>query len=1338
MGWKHANMRQGDRYQDAVAAWRAMEMLIDEALPVGVRALSFEDGDDLWDDIIEEVERPEGAIGSSRTQVKSTQQAIERKDFVQLLAQLPEGGLRCLILPRPVRVTNAGDLGQLSSLCKRCKGETISPSRILNYLTEEHMHWLTVMRDAMPNESDENRIAALGRLSIEFPGDTEDVVRLASMRLAFFFSDGCAAYPVLLDLLAQCGTPDHRIAASYLWRELTSRLPSVSAGEPRSARQARTQLLAGLNYSICAARPLQGLAGGQAWNAGVTTEAVRVPARSVESGTQYPPEELVKAAIDGDDHQLIGFSGPVGAGKTTLILHLIRDRVGIEQREPAQAVPVLLRPHPSNAEFVAYDAFIDRDLQDRVLSAPHLKKLVFIDALDEAKATRQDGLRDAIRRMLARPDIVACVIAARSWVFTGWPAVRKFDLVDWSTEEAQQFLDAWSRFDAGAVAIVRKCVHAPDLLVNPLTATFLVVVAREEPDALESRYKLFNAVTARLFLDWIQVRGEGGSSSFWEDARSGLEDLARCALQREDGAVSVAEISTVLTPVVGPVVARRAIELSERMLGLLVPDGDGKYRFVYRWIAEYLVGDCAGRENGPDVISSEAVQGVEIARHAVGSIVHHHGIDVAIWGLQQTLSELNSSPGMRGIGLETVIVASRVALDLGEAVAGIAPLIAEVLFQRLVDESSTWVSEEVAPLVMEHAARGGPVWSQLRVKLECHIEDTRRAAAAWLSAHPPTDPDEAVALLLHRDPSVRAVAIDFIGYLLRPEEAESLLVSMLSDQGWQMGVDAPAYRAARVLRPRLVSRQSNEEPIPYIRQILASRQQIPSMAAAVALPPAIDTKEQVAALAQAYGMFGDVEDVIAELEDTDGGRALFADAWPNGRKSGYWAYPTTPDTSGKDFMPLTARNRRLVLQAVRPAFSARSQDDDRRLIDRLVANPPWGQDELEAICEAGIARPDIAVQVLSAPVRPYLLFSDVAAQALGVSARSSRLVRDALLERWSREAKVDMRVYGTFPGAALVPLVEDGDQDAEDVYIAWLPMSYSGIFGREAPPNRRLLLAPRISRVARIAAEDIWAWGKPHTNAQGKPERGHPLTVGAGLVHWWPAWRETHVLEELWKWLEDSEPEKIQAAIQALLAGPLPSPYSALLPNALRSALLRLMAVNDLLAMGALTSSLIRIAETGRVVGLGDLLLALAESPVADIRLSATAAAVLDAEQSEARRLAAAAAECWPGTFFIRESLDRILPNLIQLAPEAWLNRAKALVDRAGPWAVDSVEQLVRLGPPSIISALGPTISRLVEICPPVPWLNRQSNLMELARPADVAQRLAYSYGGRHGRLLDR
>lgn len=1321
MGWKHVRMREGDRFQDAVLALRAAEMIGDEALPFGVRSLSTEDGVDGWDDIVEVGEDETQGEWRCRAQVKSTELAISRDEMERLLGELASSPDHHRLVVAPwAEVHGIGRVAGLRALCDRCRSPNVSVPRLLSDLTGLERLWFDEVRRSQPGVDDAASVRALARMNVAHDGDREDVWRRTLAILARYFGDGTVARALLMEVLSEASTADASVTATWLLDRLEPKCPLRDVGQPRGARRVRQILVSQFADALRGVVPLDALdPGGVAWEAGVTLDAVAVPPSLAANGAARSVAEFIRESTLGAATGPSGVEGPVGCGKSSFLLALAQEFLQTDRA----AVPLLARASTSGLAPVT--RFHDVDVFAQVLRSPFLPKALLVDGLDEVDAASQRAVREELHRFSRRADVQVCVVAARPWAFQTWPAVRRYEIEPWTPEDIATFLDRWARFDASSVAAVRACTHAGDLLRWPFTATLLLRVARELPGTLPNRFELFAEVTALMFVDWAAARigTRDDAGEWWHEGRGGFEALALRAWASPDGAVTAAEVRAALGGVVGDARARRAIEVSDRVIGLLVPLEAGRFRFAYRWVLEYLLGEHVFNTRGSAPSVPARTSEVEIARHAVSAAAMHMGTAVVEPAVEALLDSVALEPGTAGVGLPALLAAVRICTDAEKVPEALITTLAERVVERLVDETSVWVGDEVLKFIRETDVRS-PLAVAIRGRLIDFASASVCTPAAWLRSNPPGELDDLIPWLMHRDAEVRAVAVDILPSCTVGEQLEGILLNMLHDAGSPMGVEVPAVRAARALRPLIRARQTGEPPMPYLSELLRSGGQLPTLAAAIAVPTGFEPAMRIRAMQGAHNLFGSVRDLLDELAASPKLGPLLDTAWPNWRDGGYTPFPPAVCETEVTAVPLSPGARLRVLRALAPA-----SDEQPALFSGLLAKPNLEFHEVLAICDAGQRVPDLIVRLLARPVQPWTIFPDDAADLIGIAASRRVEVRDALLERWERERVASVKVFGSYPGDALIPLVLTGDSEAEDAYAEWLPRSYLGGFVQRARPDGGAGSRPRVERVARKAALDLWEWGKPHLNAKGETEQGHPNTVGGGLRHWWPAWLDTPIVEGLWAWLEGTHAERAGAAADALLAGTLPEPWASRLPSALTGLVQRLMGSDDFIERGVLRSVMKELVGSPVVLGMVDAVRGVADTSAGELHLVAAAALLPHVHEEEARTLSASASRAWPPEFFLRGRVQDLLAPLVEANPHAWGERAADLARDAGLYAASDIEQLMGVAPRAIAPRLETVIEDLERTSPMIPWISRSDRRIDVARPADIVQRLRYLHG---------
>jgi hypothetical protein len=181
------------------------------------------------------------------------------------------------------------------------------------------------------------------------------------------------------------------------------------------------------------------------------------------------------------------------------------------------------------------------------------------------------------------------------------------------------------------------------VLTTPLTATFALLLAQEEPDALRSRAALFRGIEEKLFSDWAKRRSaqSGAAEISWasiapairrlalESLKSGKEELTRADIRRYLGRDAIDR-------------GQEWIDDAHRHFGLLLILEDGGYRFLLKGIAEHLAGAALLAEGRQALLEAAHYKWAEEpVRHAIGLGLEREGVEWVI----ETIRALMPKPG---------------------------------------------------------------------------------------------------------------------------------------------------------------------------------------------------------------------------------------------------------------------------------------------------------------------------------------------------------------------------------------------------------------------------------------------------------------------------------------------------------------------------------------------------------------------------------------------------------------------------------------------------------------------------------------------------------------------
>ncbi|NTX67674.1 hypothetical protein HUA74_44210 [Myxococcus sp. CA051A] len=997
--------------------------------------------------------------------------------------------------------------------------------------------------------------------------------------------------------------------------------------------------------------------------------------------------------------------GGVGTGKSTLLEHLRYLLAERALKMPSAPIPVRLEARDiAEGVSTALGKSVP-SLDPRVLEANHAF-VYFVDGLDEVEQRRALAVQEHLRTLSARPSTFAMVLAGRprtSYVQVP-PGFQSLQVMPWKWAQVREFLAKWREQDPEAVAFLERSQRLEALfpvLSQPLTATFVLLLAHEEPKLLESRAELFQGIVEKLFRDWVvsRVNSPGEVALHWNQMAPAFKRLALSSLRSEKEYLSRGELRRLISCNA----TELGIELGDaahRRFGLLVLQPDFTYRFLFKGLAEYLAG-AALLDEGEDALRATAMArwGQEPVRHAIGLGVRRHGV---AWGIE-FIRSLVPGPSFKVYEFRKALVAVQSALDLGDAGASLAEPIATVLASALTQESSVWAGSVVANLGRQLAREGGTIWDALLSKLRPRIL-TKGAPASWFKAQRAWPRERWLDSLSHRDPEVRCVVIEKLAAWVNEPAVRDVLFEQVHDPTRLPFLVAPAYCAGRVLR----SACRDEDFSGRLESLVSCARvggQLLGGAAAFALRPGEAPAEVLVArlkdVANGGLILWDVVDELAALPD---GRTSLDEHWPE------WSIQPRGDTA---FLPNSAPPVQGELSELPPLSRAALDQisrvvvpgliiEERRRSAQVQLNDQLVEFPSRMVCEAALDYPEVAIAWVKS--RGPLLVTQESELLLAEAAAQHPNLRATLLTQWS-QLREQGKGSSSFPGGAFSHLVEQGDDEAATAYAewldvtTWLKMSFSFVFFWPAA-----LRHPKVRPVA--IRKSLEAWTAFHDGTETEASRRVHLSgnVMASILRALrPAWEgQTDLQSRLIEMGRNGSARDVTHALAVYSAAPYPQELAESLVDRF-DALHSEVGKTDPWLVGACLDWVVR-------VGIADRMIASLEAVFVSNGWPRylAAKALLGAVPKKAREVSARAAALWPlhwEPYFLPRSA---LSLLVRANPEAWSQQLKVVLSRetlpARPVFELARELVVHLDAAQRSVCLQVLYERLVHKAPPR-WL---------------------------------
>ncbi|HEX8703406.1 MAG TPA: hypothetical protein VF815_31510 [Myxococcaceae bacterium] len=1149
MGRKKARLLTSDRYGLLVAAQRCAELLNvgdDECGPIELR---LEDSPHSpWDDLTE-VHRDENDKKRHHVwQIKRQREQIKREHLVALLKALYEapGLVGHLAFYSLVDVPKVGSLVSLDELCERVKKPGFDPGAELELSTAEKK-WVNFVQKL--GCSFEEALALFSRLEVVELGQEKSLKRRAMQLLERHFTEPERAHDRLMAFLGENTDGAVRFTAALLEERAFKGVERRSSSRSGSAVELRGEYLDTVIESYKRLSPLRDFTGRGASGKNEPKlvdifampalraenqdeRLLRIPAKpELQGNVIEPPDEEDEELRQSFDHLLFQpgmyrlveqlleprhlaerprylLEGSVGAGKSTVLEHLRFKLAERAKEDPRAPLPIRLQARDLVSDLAQAVTLDSPPLDPRLLQSSSVGFVYLVDGLDEVEQHRGRTVQDRLDILSRQASTIAMIMAGRpstSYVTVPSSTVR-LRVVPWSRAQVDEFLDRWRQHDPERVDALRHLSRIDALLpvlTTPLTATFALLLAKEEPEALRSRAGLFRGIEERLFSTWARRRGiqKEGEVPSWEKIAPALRKLALESLKSGDEQLTRKDFRRHLRADA----LDELIEDAHRRFGLFVYLEDGSYRFLLRGIAEHLAG-AALLEQGKEAILKAAHEkwAEEPVRHALGLGLDSKGGE---WALEMLSALLPGPNGIRVVEVRPLLIAARAALDFGEEARPVAEKIAEALANLLTVETSTWIPQASTDVTREMARLGGPCWDALLRRLKARLSP-RCEPAEWYLAQDKRSLGWWLEALKHVDPKVRCVAIERLGAWVDDLRVRDALLSLIADETYPPFDEPPALRAGLVLR-KATRDEAFQEMLPELIGLAQDGGQFTGGAAALALRSTEAPAPLLAKCLHALSIAGKVyQEPLQELAALPEGETALNERWKNWRDAD--SQPETPPTSLTtsvgDTPPLSVGTLRNLYSALGPGIARWSPEQWNQM-----GLSPMSFELTRALCEAAWEHPEGILERLKHPGR-FSLPLDIEFE-LGEAAVRHPALRAALLELWERNPSENER--SLYPGGALSALVARGDEEAAAIYAqwlrvtVWLRMGFKHVFLSPAA-----LLHPIVRPVAIERALDIWRQYKDGwLDKEGKLVFLSGLAMASIVGRLRPAWENITGLE---------------------------------------------------------------------------------------------------------------------------------------------------------------------------------------------------------------------------------
>jgi hypothetical protein len=1178
MGRKKTQLLARDQYARLIAALRCAELVRAHATGRGPVELRLEDSRfSPWDDLTELHRDESGRSTWHVWQVKRQRGPLAQQKLRPLLKKLGERPelIAHLAIYQPVSVRGLGSLNDLDEICQRVRKRGFDPAAEPEW-SQDETKWLKYVRALLGSQ--EAALALLRRLHIDVYGSEAQLREDTEVRLERYFVAPTKVLERLLAFIAdntdQAVRYDNALLEDLL-RDF-ERHPNLGAVPLVELRKVYLSAVVEVHGKLSPLRLLSGLgipSGSGPRLAEIfampairlaadVDEPLRIPRKSKLKGNvatpvdeeESPLPRLERELTRTDDLRLAELlldpsrlaerplflvEGSVGAGKSTLLEHLLF-RLAEHAVQDSEA-PLPLRIEARRLADGLKEAVVQGTPRfNPQLLHTHAPGFVYlVDGLDEVERGRAPAVQACLEELSHQP-------ATRAMVMVGRPSTTHVEvpsgtvrlrIAPWSRAQIEDFLDKWRKHDPGSVEAVSRWARTEALLPvlsSPLTATFALLLAREEPESLMNRAMLFRGVVEKLFSDWARHRKphDGTPPLSWATIAPSFRQLALESLKEGKEDLKLADLRKHL--------GRRAldhelewVDEAHRRFGLLMYQEDGRYRFLLKGIAEHLAGaELLARGQDEILQAARKKWGEEPIRHALGLGLEREGV---AWVTDMIRKLLPGPAGVQVQEVRPLLVAAQVGLDLGDAGAPLAEPIAEALFKLLTLETSVWLQNEVGEAVRELARLGGPCWDALLRKLAPTLQ-ARGAPAQWYAAQANRDKDWWLEALKHRDLDVRRIAVERLTPWVNDPQVREALIQQLGDSSYSPFSEPPVLRAGLALRG--AARDENfQRLLPSLVMQARRGGQILGGAAVLALRPGEAPTRLLADRLQHLHMgLWKYPEVLRELTRSPEAEAEIEAVW-QGWRSDLDKPPQLPEGTIEPLdgpiVPLSQQTRRQVMRAIGPAIAQwppeRWQQFSLSFDDRTLTL---------ALCEAAWDHPEGILTWLKDSKASWL--TPDAELLLGEAAVRHPALRSALLDRW--ESRQSEHERSLFPGGALASFIARDDRKAAEIYAqwlrvtAWLRTGFESVF-----LSPTALRHPLVHPVAVEKALDTWK-----QFSEGEIKDGKRTTLSGGVMAsilgaLRPAWEDsTPLMQKLIHLAREGDGDDLTHALEVFSKPPYP------------------------------------------------------------------------------------------------------------------------------------------------------------------------------------------------------
>lgn len=1017
--------------------------------------------------------------------------------------------------------------------------------------------------------------------------------------------------------------------------------------------------------------------------------------------------------------RLIVVRGEMGAGKTSLLWHMIVERATEAQASPQAPLPVFIDANAlANEGSHAVKAALSSTTPGHLWGDPETAWIVFVDGLDEVAGRLFQRCRQEIMELCELPTVRGVVVACRDShldprAFGHAPILR---------------VSRWQRARIAAFRALWILVHPPlsgsTMGDSPAHALEVVLAAAHDVAVGHSgaRWHARDRHLHAVLEEWSLGRVGMGVPSM----RRVLEVLAWEALRRGDRVVS-REIRIEL----GLSREESWLQTEAARLGIYKIDEAGALIFTHRMSTETLAASELSRHPAKEIAAAaELAATVALAELAVLSQTLHTPEAVGTLVEAFLAPTASSSEGsLRRLGALV-----RVVDELGHHAGKQVGQVAERLVPAATNERSRWIRGMASGWLAEVAERRGPLWDAAWCLIEplLNASGTRAGCLRAWAIGPSFRPRGSDTILFwakflsEEDAAVRAFAVERIALEPDGTDRTECLLLALHDHEYSGLSPLPAVLAGQGLRGTTGART---DLVGRLVNALTSRRQMPAAGAAVALrPDEAPVEDLLDALRSGWGasQHPAIFAALTEMRAASGAVEWLNEHWRDAPTKA----PSTFEVPSQNFdgqLPPSAAVRERLLAVIAPAFASSSRWHDAPLYVRQ--NPAF----LGSICRAGLGDPTTIGPVLESAIRGIIASGGAAflppddQSALGAAAERHSGLLVALIEWWDRK---NIGLSSSFPGVALEGAAIRGDKAAIRVYAEWLPHSpfMQWLGGYWWPPSADALDIPLVRAAARELALSIWlraTVGKVSTN--GGTEFLAPGTLGHALRGLWPGWEGTEIAGDLIRRAQGSE-GWFRCTVEAFMPTVFPEAM-------VRAVLARIADWRNQLHFD-IEALVWAVIETRLVSDASTPLWEILEAGHPAGWVAAFALATCGSTEDRVH-VATCVLAMFPEHFHLARLRPADVRVLVELSPEAWLVAAENTVHENGFWCGAEVLAIVEHLPALLDRQNHDRLAMLLREMQrePQPWVpNRGFGVLRLA---DEAAEILHGLGLEDGRLWE-